>query len=230
MQRTSCDKAAIGIMMLETVFPRIRGDIGNSETFDFPVIYQVVKGASPQRVVIEADPRLLQPFITSARKLVGKGAKALSTSCGFLAMFHRELVDAVDVPVYTSSLLQVHAAQALLKPHQEVGIITARKQSLTEKHLRGVGIQDSPLAIVGMDEAEEFSEVFIGGKTTLDVGQCRKEIVEAALRLMREHPDLGAIVLECTNMPPFADAIRQATGLAVFDAFTMLNYAYSTIS
>ncbi len=230
MQSTSCDNAAIGIMMLETAFPRIRGDIGHAETFDFPVIYQVVKGASPQRVVIEADPRLLQPFITTARELVEHGAKALSTSCGFLAMFHRELVDAVNVPVYTSSLLQVHAAQALLKTHQKVGIITARKQSLRQTHLTGVGIQDYPLALVGMEEAEEFSAVFLGGKTELDVEKCRAEMIDAALRLKSSNPDVGAIVLECTNMPPFSDAVRLATGLAVFDVVTMLNYAYSSIS
>ena len=220
----------IGVIMLETTFPRITGDIGNPDSFDFPVIYQVVSGASPQRVVIEADPQLLQPFICAAQDLVTQGAKVLSTSCGFLAMFHRELVDAVDVPVYSSSLLQVHTARFLMQSHQRVGIITARKQSLTKKHFIGVGIQDYPLAIIGMDEAEEFSRVFIGGKTELDVERCCKEVVEAALRLIHEHPDVGAIVLECTNMPPFSDAVRRATGLAVFDAVTMLNHAYSTIS
>lgn len=215
--------------MLDTVFPRIRGDIGNAETFSFPVMYQVVKGASPQRVVIEADPQLLQSFIDAAWDLVEHGATLISTSCGFLAMFQRELAEALNIPVYTSSLLQVHLAQALLRDGQKVGILTARKQSLTQKHLAGVGIQHYPLAVIGMEEAEEFSSVFIKGKPELDVGKCREELVEAALTLTSLHSDVGTIVLECTNMPPFSDAIREATGLPVFDAVTMLNYAYSTL-
>jgi len=119
--------------------------------------------------------------------------------------------------------------QAVIRKDQKVGIITARKQSLTQKHLVGVGIQHYPLAIIGMEEVEEFSTVFIEGKPELDVKKCRTEMVEAALTLKKLHPDVGAIVLECTNMPPFSDAIRKATGLPVFDVVTMLNYAYSTI-
>lgn len=221
--------AAVGIMMLETSFPRIRGDIGNPATFLFPVIYQVVAGASPHRVVIEADPRLLQPFLEAARNLVACGARLLTTSCGFLAMFQRELTAAVAVPVYTSSLLQVHFAQALLGEGQQVGILTARKSSLTARHLAGVGIRDYPLAIVGMDAAEEFTRVFLKGKPDIDVDKWRAELVDAALTLTTVHPNVGAIVLECTNMPPFSDAIRQATGLPVFDVVTMLNYAYAAI-
>jgi len=146
-----------------------------------------------------------------------------------IALNRRELAEALSVPVYTSSLLQVHLAQALLRDGQKVGILTAHKQSLTQKHLAGVGIRNYPLAVIGMEEAEEFSRVFIEGKTELDVKKCREELIEAALTLTTRHPDVGTIVLECTNMPPFSDAIREATGLPVFDAVTMLNYAYSTI-
>lgn len=227
--RVHNDHAALGIIMLDTVFPRIYGDIGNAETFSFPVIYNVVKGASPKRVICDADPHLLQPFIHAAQELVEQGARAISTSCGFLALFHRELVNALEVPVYTSSLLQVHVAQAVIRTDQKVGIITARKQSLTHKHLAGVGIQHYPLVIIGMEEAEEFSSVFIEGKFELDVEKCRGEMLEAALELKTSHPDVGAIVLECTNMPPYADAIRKVTGLPVFDIVTLLNYAYATV-
>ena len=94
--RAHNDHAAIGIMMLDTVFPRIYGDIGNAETFSFPVLYKVVKGASVKRVVFDADPRLFQPFIHAAQELVEQGASAISTSCGFLAIFHRELVNVLD--------------------------------------------------------------------------------------------------------------------------------------
>jgi Asp/Glu/hydantoin racemase len=222
----SRNKPLVGILMLETTFPRIKGDIGNPATFAFPVAYQTVKGASPRKVVMEADAGLIGDFILAGRALVARGVKVIATSCGFLALFHRHLVDALPVPVFTSSLLQVHLARSVIRRDQKIGIITAHRPSLTDKHLAGVGIQDDSLAIVGMEYAQEFSAVFIGGQTTLNQGQCHQEMRAAADRLMREHPDVGAIVLECTNMPPYADTVRQATGLPVFDAVSMVNYAH----
>lgn len=226
---TKSDQPVIGILMLETVFPRIPGDVGNPETFPFPVLYRVVKGAVPDRVVRDADPQLIRLFSDAAADLEHAGVKAISTSCGFLAIFHRELVNAVNVPMFTSSLLQVHAAQAIIKKNQKVGILTASEQSLTHEHLAGVGIDSYQTAIVGMDESKEFSAVFIGGKETIDVEKCRQEMVAAARSLIASHPDVGVIVLECTNMPPYARDVQAATGLPVFDVVTMINTAYSTV-
>jgi Asp/Glu/hydantoin racemase len=219
----------IGILMLETTFPRIKGDIGNPQTFSFPVVYQTVHGASVQKLVIEADPGLVHDFTAAGRLLVTRGVKAITTSCGFSALFHRQLAEALPVPVFSSSLLQVHLAQALIRRDQKIGIITARQSSLTHAHLAGVGIQHYPTAVIGMEHAPEFSAVFIGGKTTLDEKQCHQEMQAAAEQLLHDHPDVGVIVLECTNMPPFADTVRRATGLPVFDAVTMVNHAYSLL-
>lgn len=223
-------KPLIGILMLETTFPRIKGDIGNPDTFSFPVLYQTVNGASPQRVVIDADAGLIDNFIHAGRALVPQGVKAITTSCGFLALFHRQLVNALKVPIFTSSLLQVHLAQSVIRGNQKIGIITAHRPSLTNAHLAGVNIQNYPLVIIGMEDAQEFSAVFIGGKGTLDESKCRREIQSTAGRLIRKHPDVGAIVLECTNMPPYADTVRQVTGLPVFDAVTMVNHVYSVLA
>mgnify|MGYP003565079142 CR=1 FL=1 len=221
---------AIGIIMLDTVFPRIPGDVGNPNTFPFPVLYKIVKGAYPKRVVIDADPLLLQIFIQAARSLENAGVKAIATSCGFLAIFHKELVNAVDIPVFTSSLLQVHSAKAIIKNNQKIGIITARSQSLTLKHFMGVGIESYPLSVIGMESAEEFSAVFVEGKRDIDINKCRMEMVSAAKKLVETEPEIGAIVLECTNMPPYARVIQETVGLPVFDVVTMINYAYSTVN
>jgi hypothetical protein len=220
----------IGILMLETTFPRILGDIGNPKTFPFPVLYQTVDGASPQKVVLEADAGLIDGFIDAGLSLVERGVKAVTTSCGFLALFHRQLIEALPVPVFTSSLLQVHVANSVIRSDQKVGIITAHKKSLTNAHLAGVGILNYPLAIVGMEDAEEFSSVFIGGKATLDARICQREMLCAANQLMRRHPDVGAIVLECTNMPPYANMVRRATGVPVFDAVTLVNGVHSLLT
>ncbi len=220
----------IGIIMLDTTFPRIPGDIGNPETFSFPVRYQTVKGASSKRVVIDADPLLLQPFIEAARSLESEGVKAITTSCGFLALFQQQLADSVAIPVFTSSLLQVHFLKHILKNSQKIGVITALSKSLTEKHLAGVGIRSCPLAIIGMDTAPEFRAVFVEGKKDIDIDACREEILWVAEKLVLSDPDIGLIVLECTNMPPFAKAIQESVGLPVFDIVTMTNYVYSAIN
>ena len=220
----------IGILMLDTTFPRILGDIGNPHTFDFPVRKKLVAGATVDRVVLKADPELLEPFIRAGLELAQGGAVALATSCGFLALFHKELTAALPIPIFTSSLLSVHLAATLLKPGQKVGILTARKASLTPRHLAGVGMGGSiPIAIQGMEGAREFTEVFINGKSTLDREACEKEMENAAKALITAHPEVGPIVLECTNMPPYAPAIRQITGRPVFDITTLLNTAAQSL-
>jgi hypothetical protein len=129
--------AELGVVMLETRFPRPPGDIGNPSTFGFPVRYRIVAGASPRRVVVERDASLLAPFISAARALQGEGVAAVATSCGFLALFQRELQAALAVPLWSSSLLLVAELQARLGAGC-VGIVTADAASLSTDHLRAV--------------------------------------------------------------------------------------------
>ena len=220
----------IGIIMLDTAFPRIYGDIGNPDTFSFPVLYKTVEGATSKRVVMDADRELLHRFIFTAKELENDGVKAIGTSCGFLAMFQQEMNQAVSIPVYTSSLIQAHFVNQIIKNDQKIGILTAHEASLTAKHLSGVGIADFPLAIKGMDEAVEFVSVFIGGKKEINVEKCRQELVAAAQELRSLHPDIGAIILECTNMVPFTRDIQKTVALPVFDVVSMLNYVHSSVS
>lgn len=223
-------RPVIGIIMLDTVFPRIPGDIGNRETFDFPVIHQIVTGATPELVVRRPDRSLIEPFVEAARSLAQRGAAAITTSCGFLAIFQQELAGAVEIPVFSSSLIQIHLARVLATPGQKIGVLTASRNSLTRAHLEGVGAAGSSLAIQGMDDMPEFTSVFLGGKTTLDRAACRVEMIAAAEKLITEHPEVGPIVLECTNMPPYSGDIRRATGRPVFDVVTLTRHVYDSLA
>ena len=220
---------AVGIIMLDTVFPRIPGDIGNPLTFPFPVRYQVVRGASPQRVVKEADVRLLEPFIEAARGLEREGVRAIATSCGFLAMFQREMADAVNIPVFSSSLLQVPMAHTVIGRGRKVGILTASAESLTDRHFAGVGIRDIPMVVMGMEDADEFTRAFIVGNPAPDLKKIREEMVEAARKMAAFCPNIGALVLECTNMPPCAREVQQVLDVPVFDAVTLVRYVHSIL-
>ena len=220
----------IGILMLDTKFPRIYGDIGNALTFSFPVKYKKVVGATSQRVVKEADSSLIQPFIEAAKELKEEGISAITTSCGFLAVFQEYLAEAVNVPVFSSSLLQVPMVYRMLKKGQKVGIMTASKPHLTQLHFKGAGASHIPMVVYGMEKEEEFPAVFLNQKETLDVSKAENEIVKVAQTMVKENPDIGAIVFECTNMPPFKKAVQNAVQLPVFDIVTLTNYVFHSLS
>ncbi len=216
--------APLGILMLEARFPRIMGDMGNGQTWPFPVLYRVVRGASPEKVVLEGARGLLDAFIEAGRDLIDLGAEAITTNCGFLAIYQKELTAALGVPVATSSLMQVPWVQATLPAGKRVGVVTVSGSTLTPAHLDGIGLaHDIPMT--GTESGEEFFRVLIKAeKNDMDVDLARKDVVDAALRLVRDNPDIGAIVLECTNMPPYAAAVQEATGLPVYDIYSMINW------
>lgn len=211
----------IGILMLDTVFPRIVGDIGNANTFPFPVRYKVVRGALPTRVVEQNDGRLLDSFVEAARELAADGVKAITTSCGFLAVHQQALAAAVSVPVFTSSLLMVPMIEAMVAPRKVV-IVTANQGRLSPRHLAGAGVAGDRCVIVGLENKPEFYSTFVRQKATLDLALLTREMEEAAGDISRQHPDAGALVLECTNLPPFSGLFRRITGLPVFDIVSLV--------
>jgi Asp/Glu/Hydantoin racemase len=221
----------VGILILDTRFPRVPGDIGNALTFPFPVRYHRVEGASPDRVVRRGADGLLEPFVAGARVLEREGVGAITTSCGFLVKFQRELAAAVSVPVFTSSLLLVPFVHRMLAPGRRIGILTVDAASLSAEHLAGAGITpEIPTAIAGMEGEKAFTRVMLDDELDLDVDLAREEHVRVARRLVAAHPDLGAIVLECTNMPPYTDDIRRATGLPVFDIVSLVTLAHGALA
>jgi Asp/Glu/hydantoin racemase len=220
----------VGILMLDTRFPRIPGDMGNAQTFPFPVRYHRVAGADPERVVRGGAAALLPAFIEGARALEHEGVGAITTNCGFLAKFQRELTALVSVPVFTSSLMLVPLVHRMLPAGRRVGVMSVDASSLTREHLEGAGIgPEVPLAIVGMESEKEFTRALLGDELELDIEIAREEHVRVARRLVGDHPDVGAIVLECTNMPPYTADIQRATGRAVFDITSLVRLAHDAL-
>lgn len=209
---------------------QIHGNIAHPDTFSFPVLYKRVKGAYYQTVVVQPNAKVLSAMIRSAQEMEQEGVKAIMTSCGFNAIFQRELSNAVDVPIFASSLIQVQLVHQMLKKGQKVGIITADKEHLTEEHLEKAGITKKiPLCILGVENTEEFSKIRSDPNAVLDVAKFQREVVNVAKKLVEENPNVGAIVLECTDLPPFAAAIRKAVGLPVFDIVTLTNMVYESV-
>ncbi len=207
----------LGLLMLHTRFPRPPGDVGHPETFAFPVLRRVVTGATPERVVRGRDPAALQPFVDTARALVAEGCDAIATSCGFLALWQRELQAALPVPVWTSSLLQLAD-----RPGRRCGVITIEAASLTPAHLLAVGA-DPATPVEGIEPGSPLHRTLLQDLATLDEVDAQRQVLAAAARLRARHPDIDTLVLECTNLPPYAKALRAATGLPVLDVVTLLH-------
>jgi hypothetical protein len=206
----------LGVLMLDTRFPRPLGDIGHPDSFGIPVRQKVVSGAWPDKVVASAAALrasgLLNTFCAHAIELEREGAKAITTSCGFLVLLQRELQNAVAIPVVTSSLLQL---PELLDLQPQVGVLTISEQHLGAEHLLAAGVAPERLGNVivqGVDPMGEFARAILANRDTLDFDRAREDVVRAALALKARAPGLRTAVLECTNMPPYAHAVRDATG------------------
>ena len=215
--------ASVGILMLETRFPRIHGDIGNAATWPFPVQYHVVPGATAD-LVVRQDPRLLlDRFIEAGQALIRMGCDGITTNCGFLALIQDQVRDALDVPVATSSLMQIPMVQNLLPPGKKVGVVTISKDTLTPDHLRAAGAPEDTI-ITGTDKGRIFTRGVLDDHASLDFKACRLDVLEAAAELVTTNKDIGAIVLECTNMVPYAVDVRKLTGLPVFSIYSFVNW------
>lgn len=221
----------IGVLCLDTSFTKIGGHIRNRSTFSFPVDYEVVVGATAQRVVTQADPTLIEPFIQAAKALEARGVGAITGACGFLALFQRELADAVAIPLYASSLLQLPMVHRMIRSDQAVGLLVAQQQSLTPRHLAAIGAESVPVRVAGMQDQPEFREVMLEARRDeLDTARLRDEVLTVADRLVGDNPDVGAILFECTDLVPFAYAVQEQTGLPVFDIVTLTELVHHSLT
>lgn len=221
--------ASVGVLMLEAQFPRIEGDMGNALSWPFPVHYKVVRTASPDQVIRHSADGLLPVFVDAARELVADGVDGITTNCGFLSLFQKELAQAAGVPVAASSLMQVEAVNRLLPPGKRTGILTISAESLSVKHLEMANVPpDTP--IHGTEGGREFTRVILDDEPEMDVEAARADNVDAARELMAANPDIGALVLECTNMTPYAADIREAVGVPVFSMLSFVTWFQSGLA
>lgn len=230
---------AVGILMIEGLFPRPPGAIGNATTFPFPVMHHVVRGASGVRTVRDLptlDPEgaafadAIRPWTDGAKSLVAQGCRAITTSCGFAALFQRHLAAAVDAPVFASSLMLAPLIVRMLKPNQRVGVITADADNLTSAHWAGAGVDPATVVVSGMNGCPEFDAISWQDHETLDFTRLEAETVDVAQRLLAKSPSIGAILLECSLLPPYAAAVQNVTRLPVFDFTHLVAMVHSACS
>lgn len=219
----------LGVLMLQARFPRILGDMGNAMTWPFPVRYKVVRGASPDKVVRGGAQGLLPVFIEAAQELVEDGCTGITTNCGFLSLFQQELAAALDVPVATSSLMQATQIQAMLPPGKRVGILSINASSLTQRHLDAAGVPEGTL-LMGTESGKEFTRAILNDEAQLDISAARQDMLDASLSFQKQHPELGALLFECTNMIPYAADVQAATGLPVYSIYNLVQWFQQSLA
>lgn len=219
---------AIGIILLDVLCPMLPGDVANATTYNFPVHYKVLEGVTAERV-FRADPSVLAEVIEGGKELEKQGVRAIVTDCGFFGNYQKEVAAALNIPVFLSSLLQIPLISRALKPNQKVGVICADAASLSPGLLSACGIDDPSTIVVagmqGLPEAKNFG-LCTGRLNSFKVEQ---ELVNLARQLVNDNPDIGAFLLECSDIPPYSWSIQKAVNLPVFDFITMINWIYDAV-
>lgn len=228
----------LGVLLLDDFYPAFPGDVRNPSAYPFPIQYEVVEGVDIYRLVRGEDkPSCLEPILSAARKLERLGCRAILGECGYFAYFQREVAAAIQKPVFMSSLLQVPLAQKIVGKNQVVGILVANSQFLTSTHLEAVGIEPGSNYVVGgaMDEGRcvEFDHLWTDGIRSsvpqANYEKAEKEFLDVAVEFYHAHPNMGAMVLECTGFPPFARALQRIIDIPIFSWGTLLEYAYAVV-
>ncbi|MBR1865723.1 MAG: aspartate/glutamate racemase family protein [Lachnospiraceae bacterium] len=222
----------VGIVYIDDVYyPMLPGNIVNGYTFDFPVRLKAVEGLDCPNLFDVADG-VYEKVLTACQKLEQEGVRAISGACGFFGNFQAQIADEMNIPVALSSLVQLPWIDTLLKKDQRIGVLTAQKDSFTDRLLDSCGVDDRlkrRLIVKDLGHEPEFSCI-IEGRGEFDNGIVCKEVVTKALEITKEAPDTGAILLECSDMPPYAYAVQNATGLPVFDFTTLIRWLHSAVT
>ncbi len=222
---------SIGILLLENYVPFIPGDTANATTYSYPVRFERVEGLSVEKI-FNHDMSMYEVLKESALRLVADGVKAITGDCGFMALYQKRLMEDLDLPIFLSSLIQLHFILNIISRKEKVAVITANKKALTIELLEVLNITPAMrerLVIVGLEECPEFKEAVIEEKGTLDDVLIEKCVVDASLSAMKEDDRVKAILLECSLLPPYAKSVGDATHLPVFDYITMIDYVHDAI-
>lgn len=223
----------IGVLQFASDIPMIPGEIANGSTWDFPIICQDM-GAIPAETIWEwitapePHPDMTAYAIAAAKKLELQGVRAIVGNCGFWALYQEVISKAINVPFFSSALLQVPMVQASIGKEKKVGIITADGKALEAgSALEKVSVTDrSNIVIYGMQHDPDMRQITTNSTNYNPLG-LEKALVDTSQKMVREHPEVGAIVLECTAFPAHAHAIQNAVRLDVWDSYTLVNWVFA---
>ena len=211
----------LGILMLDTQFPRILGDAGNPDTYTTDVVIQIVENVGSLDVVNDQQmpPKILQQFIDAAQSLEQEGVSAITSTCGFLFKEQDSISAAVDIPVMVSPLSLYSDIKSSIG-RKKVVILTASETDLITLLHSSDDIEIDKVEIIGMEKCAAFSEAILRDKQEqlkdLRSDEIEEFIKSNLIELLSDRNDIGAILIECGNLPPYITAIKSVTDLPVY--------------
>lgn len=232
----SCYGMGLGIIILDEVYPGFPGDVRNASAYDFPIQYEIAEGVDIDKLVREENKQpYLQPVVRAAQKLERMGCRAIAAECGYFSLFQKEIASEVKVPVFMSSLLQIALAQQLIGAERVVGVLVAESDFLTEAHLSSVNVTPGTNYVVAgakdNGQCPEFDNLWTADLRadlpTANFDKAEADLLRVATNFADTHPNMGALVLECTGFQPFARTIQRHLDIPIFSWSTLLDYAYS---
>ena len=212
-----------GILMLDSTIPRIPGDPGHAETFDFPVRYGVVRDF-PFEDLVELRRDNMDRVIKAAIALQTEGVNFVAADCGLFSPFQPDIADALSIPFIGSALNLIPLIAGFLPGYQKLGLLTGDTRLLKSPHLEAAGADPDRLVIRGMENSEEFKQVVINRGQKLDIEAMQTGVLTAAEDLFRSGQTIGAVVLECTNLITFRSDIQQEFNVPVFDLVSLMEF------
>lgn len=224
--RSATSGYAIGIITVDLIYPKLPGNVANATTYPFPVKYKAVSFEIEQ--LFAGDPAIREQILNAARELEQEGVRAIVGACGYFAHFQKDIAEVVDIPVFMSSLCQLPMIKNAFSPKKKIAVLAASGDDLDNRILEKVGTDTDRLIVQNIGSLESFSSIR-WGRPEIDNGKLKADLAEIAVKLVEDNPDIGAILLECSDLPPYAKAIQAATGLPVFDFNTMIDLVYHSV-
>ena len=217
----------IGIIAIDLEYPKLPGNVVNASTYDFPVLYEKV--SFEIEALFRGDEEIKEGIVNAAKKLEAEGVRAIIGACGFFAHFQEDVKEAVNVPVYLSSLCQLPSIKVGLRKGQKIAVIAASGESVTDGLLSAVGGSMDDIEVFDVGSMESFAPIR-WGRHTLDNGRLTDDMRALGARIREEHPEVGAILLECSDLPPYAWAVQEGSGLPVYDFITLINWVERSVA
>ena len=220
---------AIGIIVIDAWYPMLPGNVANAGTYEFPVTYKILRGATIEQV-LRGDPILKDLIIEAGKELVEThGVRAIVGACGSFANYQSEVAAALDVPVFMSVMLQVPMILRSLKPTERLGILAASKKALTPRIFQECGISDpSRLVIAEAKRSLEF-QTLMQCRGEFDTSTMEEQLVALTVEMVTRNPDVRALLIQCSDLPPYASSLQNATGLPVFDMNGLVEWLYYAV-
>jgi Asp/Glu/hydantoin racemase len=211
---------SVGMLHIDSPFVLVPGNAQNATTFPFPVLYECVRGVT-LRDVVRATPRMKLGIVRAAQKLEKRGVRAIVGACGSFAAFQSALSASVAIPVCASVLVQIPFILRCMSHKQRLMIVFANRASLTDHMRKECGLSDMKRVVITDCMQLPAFKAMLDQPHTLENEALQSELCEHVTRVAATVPNVGAIMLQCSELPPYAAAIQRTVAVPILDIVTL---------